>query len=80
MFDAWSIVDVYLLWLWFRSTGSGMDGSRFPRCADLAIRYEARPAVAKVLDREETEFARLQSEGKIPDYYPAFQVGRSPAY
>lgn len=79
MFDEWSIVDVYLLWLWFRSTGSGMDGSRFPRCAEHARRCEARPTVAKVLDREEAEFARLQGEGKIPDYYPAFQVGRAPA-
>lgn len=79
LFGEWSIVDVYLLWLWFRSTGSGMDGSRFLRCADLARRCQERPTVSKVLDREEAEWARFEQEGDFPSgFFPAFQVGRAP--
>jgi glutathione S-transferase len=80
LFGDWSIVDVYLLWLWFRAAGSGMDGSRFPRTADLARRCQERPTVAKVLDREESEWARLEAEKDFPPgFFPAFQVGRAPA-
>jgi glutathione S-transferase len=79
LFGDWSIVDVYLLWLWFRAAGSGMDFSRFPRTADLASRCQERPTVAKVLDREEAEWARLEKEKDFPPgFFPAFQVGRAP--
>ncbi|MFT3866669.1 MAG: glutathione S-transferase family protein [Solirubrobacterales bacterium] len=80
LFDAWSVVDVYLLWLWFRATGSGMDGTEFPACADLARRCEARPSVAKVLDREEREFDLLLAQGRAPASSPPFQVGRAPTF
>ena len=80
LFGDWTIVDVYLLWLWFRATGSGMDGSSFPLCAGHATRCEARPTVAKVLDREEQEFRRFRTEGKIPDDFPAYQAGRAPTF
>jgi glutathione S-transferase len=76
----WSLADVHLLWLWFRATGSGMDGSQFPRCIAHAARCEARPSVAFVLDREEEEFARLQAAGLAPPHVPDFQVGRAPRY
>lgn len=78
LFHDWSIVDAYLLWLWFRATGSGMDGSQFPRCLDHAERCEARPSVARILDREEEVFERLRAAGRIPDYVPAFMAGRAP--
>src|SRR5215207_7496157 len=51
----------------FRATGSGMDGTPFPRCADHALRNEERPAVARVLDREELEFSRFVEAGTVPD-------------
>jgi glutathione S-transferase len=76
----WSLADVHLLWLWFRATGSGMDGSQFPRCIAHAARCEARPSVAFVLDREEEEFARLREAGRAPIHVPDFQVGRAPLY
>ncbi len=78
LFGDWSIVDVHLLWLWFRAVGSGMEASRFPRCAAHAERTEARPSVARVLDREEEEFARFEAAGTVPDDIPPFQVGRTP--
>jgi glutathione S-transferase len=82
LFGDWSIVDVYMLWLWFRATGSGMDGTAFPRCAEHTLRCEARPSVAKVLDREERVYLDLHEEGLIPEAIVdfRFQAGRSPAY
>jgi glutathione S-transferase len=79
LFDDWSIVDAYLLWTWFRSTGSGMDGSPFTRCADHARRCEYRPSVARVLDLEEAEHHRLKAEGRLSVDTGAYAVGRSPA-
>ncbi len=79
LFGAWTIVDAFMLWLWFRAVGSGMDTTPFPRCADHARRTEARPSVSRVLDREELEFARFQEAGTVPDRIPPFQVGRTPA-
>ncbi|MGI8713930.1 MAG: glutathione S-transferase family protein [Solirubrobacteraceae bacterium] len=78
LFEAWSIVDAYMLWLWFRAVGSGMDPTPFPRCADHARRTEDRPAVSRVLDREEAEFASFQDAGTVPAAIPPFQVGRTP--
>lgn len=45
LYGDWSIVDGYLLWLWFRAVGSGMDGSDFPRCADHAQRASSGQAL-----------------------------------
>lgn len=78
LYRDWSIVDVHLLWVWFRAIGSGVDGSAFPRYAGLAARCEARPSVAKVLDREEEELLRLDAVGKLPAELPPYQAGRSP--
>jgi glutathione S-transferase len=79
LLDSWSIVDAYMLWLWFRATGSGMDGSPFPRCADHALRCEARPTVAKVLLREEAELQRLEAAGALPTWaHLPYQGGRAP--
>jgi glutathione S-transferase len=75
----WSIVDAYMLWVWFRAVGAGMDPVPFPRCADHGRRTEARPSVARVLDREESEWARFTEDGTVPDSVPAYQVGRTPA-
>ncbi len=78
LFGDWSIIDAYMLWMWFRAVGSGMEPGPFPRCADHALRTEARPSVAKVLDREEEEFARFEESGTVPPSVPPFQVGRTP--
>jgi len=80
LFGDWSIVDVHLLWLWFRATGSGLDGSRFPRLGDHAARCEARPSVARVLEREEAQLAALREAGKVPDWVLPFQAGHAPRF
>ena len=79
LFDDWSLLDVHLLWLWFRATGSGMDGSRFANCSRHALRCEARPSVARALDMEDAELERLQDGGVLPPGWPpAYQAGRAP--
>lgn len=80
LFGEWSLTDVHLLWLWFRATGSGMDGTAFPRCIAHAARCEARPSVATVLQREEDEYRRLRLAGRVPAGVPDFQAGRSPVF
>jgi glutathione S-transferase len=80
LYDEWSIIDVYMLWLWFRAAGSGMDASPFPRCVDHARRCEERPTVARVLDREEDEWARHQASGAVIPNVPPYHVGRAPVY
>jgi glutathione S-transferase len=79
LYGEWSILDAYMHWLWFRAVGSGMEASPFPRCADHGRRCEARPSVARVLDREEAEMARYEEEGVVPPELPPYQVGRLPA-
>lgn len=80
LFGEWSLADVHLLWLWFRATGSGMDGNRYPNCIDHAQRCEARPSVAAILDLEEQEYERLREAGRVPDWRPPFQAGRAPTF
>jgi glutathione S-transferase len=80
LFEQWSIVDAYMLWLWFRSTGSGLDGHEFLRCRDHATRCEQRITVAKVLELEESLYPRLVDEGLVPKGLPDYQVGRSPDF
>ena len=80
LFDSWSLLDVYLLWLWFRATGSGLDGSAYPLCASHAIRCEARPSVARVLEQEQEQFSRLRRDGKVPDWVRDFQCGFAPRF
>lgn len=78
LYGEWSIVDAYMLWLWFRATGSGMHGSPFPRCADHARRAEQRPSIVRALDREEREMARITAIHGTPEGMPPYRVGRAP--
>ena len=78
LYDEWSVVDAYLLWLWFRAVGSGMDGSGLVRLAAHCERCEARASVARALDREESTYAELLASGSVPEQLPPHQVGRAP--
>lgn len=78
LYRDWTALDGYQLWLWFRAIGAGFDGSSFPRCADHAQRCEQHPSVARALDREETEYARLLAANALPATLPPYQAGRLP--
>ncbi len=80
LFERWSLVDVHLLWLWFRATGSGLDGSGFPSLAEHAARCEAWPAVAAALAMEERELKRLREANLLPDWMPDYQAGHAPQF
>jgi glutathione S-transferase len=77
IFAEWTIIDGYLLWLWFKAVGSGFDPAGFSRLGQHAARCEQRPSVERALDREEAAYAEL-----LPGMPPALAamdgaVGRS---
>ena len=61
--DAWSVLDAYLYWVWFRITGAGFPGEKFPNIAAHAKRMEERPAVSRALAREAQAEADLEAKG-----------------
>jgi glutathione S-transferase len=63
MLSSWSMIDAYLYWIWFRSTGSGFDASSYPHFAAHAARMEARPSVQRTLEREAEAERQLAQEG-----------------
>jgi glutathione S-transferase len=61
--DAWSVVDAYVYWAWFRITGAGFPAADFPLWAAHAGRMDARPAVQRTLAHEAAMQAQLEAEG-----------------
>jgi len=61
--ERWSLMDVYLNWVWFRITGAGFDPAPFPRLADHDRRNADRPSMHKLLELEAGLEARLEAEG-----------------
>lgn len=59
----WSILDAYLYWVWFRITGAGFPGEKFPNITAHAKRMEERPAVKRALAREAQAEADLEAKG-----------------
>lgn len=62
-FSDWSLIDAYLYWIWFRSTGSGFDVLPYPHFAAHAARMEQRPSVQRTLEREAEAEGQLSKEG-----------------
>jgi glutathione S-transferase len=79
LFGTWTILDAYLLWLWFRAVGSGLTGAEFPLVDALARRCQERPSVTRILDREADTFAALQRAGHAIPGAPPLQAGWLPA-
>jgi len=61
---AWSVLDSYLGWVWFRVTGAGFDPEPFPLIAANYARLNARPAVQRALEREARAQAELTARGE----------------
>ena len=61
--DAWSVLDSYLAWVWFRITGAGFDGEAFSAIAAHYARLCERPAVQRCLAREAAAQADLAARG-----------------
>lgn len=59
----WSIIDVYINWIWFRVTGCGLDASAFPRLQDHDRRLSERPSVRTVLDIHAAASRQLAEQG-----------------
>jgi glutathione S-transferase len=78
LFDEWSAVDGYLLWLWFRGVGNGLKGEDFPSVDAHARRCQQRASATKILNLEESENDALVEEGAMPPR-PGLAVGWLPA-
>lgn len=61
--DAWSIVDAYINWVWFRVTGTDFDATAFPHFAHHDAAMKERPAVRRALDRSAAVAASLAEQG-----------------
>jgi glutathione S-transferase len=61
--ELWSIMDVYLNWVWFRVAGTVFDVSPFPHFARHAAAIVARPSVKRALDREAEAASWLAKRG-----------------
>jgi glutathione S-transferase len=63
--DAWSAMDAYLFWIFWRVAGADYDVSRFPAFADHQTRSASRPAVQRALAREKDAETILEKEGLL---------------
>jgi glutathione S-transferase len=61
--ETWSIVDAYINWVWFRVTGTRFDASEFPNFARHAAAMAERPAVQRMLARNQEIEAQLEAQG-----------------
>lgn len=64
---AWSAMDAYLYWIFWRVEGAGYGVARFPRFVAHARTLEQRPAVARALARETAMQELLAAEGNAFD-------------
>lgn len=68
--DQWSAVDSYIGWVWFRVVGARMPVEDYPHFAAHAERLAARPAVQRVLAREEIGQGALLERGLELNFRP----------
>lgn len=68
--DEWSVMDAYLAWFFHRVaveaeelTNPNMDISNYPNFSAMIGRYEKRPSVQRVVEREAEENAQMAREG-----------------
>lgn len=78
LFGEWTIVDAYLLWLWFRAVGSGLTSDEFPLVDALVRRCEQRPSATRALTREAETEAAMRAAGKVPPTMPPLMAGFLP--
>lgn len=73
--DAWSAMDAYLYWVFWRVQGAAFDVEPYPLYCDHARRMQQRPAVQRALAREAEAERQLEAEGLsvIPTVPPGVQ-------
>ncbi|MEM8980162.1 MAG: glutathione S-transferase family protein [Pseudomonadota bacterium] len=61
--EAWSIVDAYLFWVWWRLRSVNFAPEAFPNIVDHAERIQKRPSVARAMAREAVNVEILKARG-----------------
>ncbi len=59
----WSIIDAYLAWIWFRTTGAGFDPQTFPAVNSHYAAASARPSALAALAHEAQAQDELKARG-----------------
>ncbi|MFB0610689.1 glutathione S-transferase family protein [Aurantiacibacter poecillastricola] len=61
--EAWSILDAYLAWIWFRVTAAGFEADRYPSMRRHYSAASERPSARAALLREDAANADLKARG-----------------
>ncbi|MCI4643803.1 MAG: glutathione S-transferase family protein [Hyphomonadaceae bacterium] len=75
--EAWSAIDAYLFWVWFRLDGTGFELDRYPQFADHYRRMQDRPSVQRAMAIEQAAGQKLREEGLVVNF-ETFRPGRTP--
>ncbi len=63
--DAWSVMDAYLFWIFWRVEGAGFPTKDYPHYSGHAERMTRRPSVQRALQREDEMSKQLEAEGLL---------------
>lgn len=61
--DHWSVLDVYINWVWFRVTGTAFDGGRYSAIARHNADLQDRPSVQRALKISQSVAEDLAAQG-----------------
>lgn len=61
-YDAWSLLDAYVLWCFWRAQGGGFEAGQFLRLKLHQARMAARPSVQRAVAREAETEAQLRTK------------------
>ncbi len=68
--DAWSSIDAYINWVWFRSTDARFPVEPYPAFAGHDRRMAERPSMRRVLAREADGQRELRERGLVLEFKP----------
>lgn len=63
LYGDWSLLDVYVLWCFWRAQCGGFDAAEFPRLKAHQVRMAGRPSVQRAVAREAETEAQLRANG-----------------
>lgn len=75
--EAWSVIDAYLFWVWFRLDGTGFNLNPYPACADHYNRIQTRPSVIDAMKIEREAGQMLRERGLMVNF-ETFRPGTTP--
>ena len=78
LFDEWSVVDVYMLYLWWRAVGSGMETRTVPAMHRPRPALRGAPYGGQGAGPRHRRVPRMEAEGWVPGDWEPHYAGRIP--